>query len=65
MWFLQLHWPCRAFYPKELALMALAGRRLFLDEFLSEGSARSGRENSDKGKTNRELKDYLTRTTHQ
>lgn len=46
-------------------LMELSGRRLFLNEFLSEGSTRTGRENNDKEKTNRELKDDLRRTTQQ
>lgn len=46
-------------------LMELSGRRLFLNEFLSEGSTRPDRENSDKERTNRELKDDLRRTTQQ
>lgn len=33
--------------------MEISGRRLFLNEFLSEGSTRPGRENNDKEKTNR------------
>lgn len=54
----------RSLLPIGGPLMASLGGGLFLNEFLSEGS-RPGRENNDKEKTNREVKDYLRRTTQQ
>lgn len=65
VWFLQLPWLVEPFTQRSSLLWTSLGGGLFLNEFLSEGSMRPGRENNDKEKTNRELKDYLTRTTHQ
>ena len=56
---------CGAFYPKELPFMDFSGRRAIPEWISLWKLSRPGRENSDKEKTNRELKDYLTRTTHQ
>lgn len=64
MWLLQLLWARGAFYRKRSFDGAL-GRRLSLNGFLSEGSTRPERENSDKEKTNRELKDDFRRKTRQ
>lgn len=65
VWFLQLPWLVEPFTQRSSLLWTSLEGGLFLNGFLSEGSTRPGRENNDKEKTNRELKDYLTRTTHQ